>query len=163
MIEAFVIAFVLSIGFIRILIPAAVSVGFVDAPCLRKRHDGQIPLVGGLGIYATLLPLCLILPFWQARNGMWLIALGLPLLLTGLADDRWQLSARMRIFVEIGCSLAAIQYFGIRLEDIGHLLPQVGGTLVLLSVPLSVIGMVGVINAINMTDGVDGLAGGLSA
>ena len=162
MIEVFFIAFLLSIGFIRILIPAALRVGFVDAPCLRKRHDGQIPLVGGLGIYATLLPLCLILPFWQARNGVWLITLGLPLLLTGLADDRWQLSARMRIFVEIGCSLVAIQYCGVRLEDIGHLLPQVGGTLVLLSVPLSVISMVGVINAINMTDGVDGLAGGLS-
>lgn len=163
MLEAFAIAFLLSVGFIRLLMPVAVRVGFVDAPCLRKRHDGQIPLVGGLGIYATLLPLCLIFPFWQAQNGLWLIALGLPLLMIGLADDRWQLSARMRFAVEIACSLVAIQYCGIRLEDIGHLLPQVGGTLVLLSIPLSVVGIVGVINAINMTDGVDGLAGGLAA
>jgi UDP-GlcNAc:undecaprenyl-phosphate GlcNAc-1-phosphate transferase len=42
------------------------------------------------------------------------------------------------------------------------LLPNVGGTLVFLSIPLTIVGMVGVINAVNMTDGVDGLAGGLS-
>ena len=41
-------------------------------------------------------------------------------------------------------------------------MPNVGGTLFLLSIPLTIVGMVGVINAVNMTDGVDGLAGGLA-
>jgi UDP-GlcNAc:undecaprenyl-phosphate GlcNAc-1-phosphate transferase len=71
--------------------------------------------------------------------------------------------------VEVACALFAAAYCGVRIHDIGRLLPEfggllmVGGTLVWLSVPLTVVGMVGVINAVNMTDGVDGLAGGLAA
>ncbi len=162
MIETIAIAFLLSVCLIRILMPLAVHAGFVDAPSIRKRHDGKIPLVGGLAIYITLLPLCLIFPFWRVQNGIWLIALGLPLLLVGLADDRWQISASKRFLVEICCSLFAVIYCDIRLDDVGRLLPNVGGSLVMLAIPMSVVGMVGVINAINMTDGVDGLAGGLA-
>ena len=83
-------------------------------------------------------------------------------MLIGLADDRWEVSARKRFLLEICCGLFAASYCGVRLQDIGHLLPNVGGTLVLLSIPLTVIGMVGVINSVYMTDGVDGLAGGLA-
>lgn len=163
MILTFTVAFASSVALICALRPAAVRLGFTDAPCDRKQHDGHVPLVGGLAIYLSLLALSLIFPFWRAQQGTWLIALGLPLLLVGLADDRWHLSASKRFAVEIGCSLFAVMYCGIRINDVGHLFPHVGGTLVLLAVPLSVVGMVGVVNAINMADGVDGLAGGLAA
>ena len=169
MFETFAIAFALSVVLIRMLMPMAVHLGLVDAPCVRKRHKGAVPLIGGLAIYTALVPLCLGLAFWQVQHGIWLIALGLPLLVIGLADDRWEVSARTRFVVEIVCALVAAYYCDVRLHDIGHLLPSingtpiVGGTLVLLSIPLTVVGMVGVINAINMTDGVDGLAGGLAA
>jgi UDP-GlcNAc:undecaprenyl-phosphate GlcNAc-1-phosphate transferase len=162
MVEAFAIAFLLSVCVIRVFMPLAVSFGFVDAPDLRKRHAGKIPLVGGVAIYATLVPLGLVLPFWEEGNGIGLLAIGLPLLLIGLADDYWQISARVRIGAEVCCSLAAIYFCDIRLDDIGPLIPGLGGTLVLLAIPLTVVSMVGVINAINMTDGVDGLAGGLA-
>jgi UDP-GlcNAc:undecaprenyl-phosphate GlcNAc-1-phosphate transferase len=162
MVEAFAIAFLLSVCVIRVFMPLAVSFGFVDAPDLRKRHAGKIPLVGGVAIYATLVPLGLVLPFWEEGNGIGLLAIGLPLLLIGLADDYWQISARVRIGAEVCCSLAAIYLCDIRLDDIGPLIPGLGGTLVLLAIPLTVVSMVGVINAINMTDGVDGLAGGLA-
>jgi UDP-GlcNAc:undecaprenyl-phosphate GlcNAc-1-phosphate transferase len=162
MFEAFAAALVLSVCLIRALIPMAVPLGLVDAPCLRKRHKGVVPLIGGLAIYIALVPLALLFPFWQAHHGMWLLALGFPLLLIGLADDRWEISARKRLVVEVCCGLLAIVYGGVQLHDIGSLLPNVGGTLVLLSIPLTIVGMVGVINAVNMTDGVDGLAGGLA-
>ena len=162
MIETFALSFVLSVVLIKAMMPFAVYIGMVDAPCVRKRHKGKIPLVGGLAIYLTLALLGLVLPFWQMQFGLWLIALGLPLLLIGLADDRWQISARKRFLVEIVCGLVAVFYCNIRLYDLGYLLPNVGGSLVLLSIPLTIIGMVGVINAVNMTDGVDGLAGGLA-
>ncbi len=162
MIETFALAFVLTLILIRVLMPLAVPLGMVDAPGVRKWHKGEIPLIGGLAIYLTLALLSLVLPFWQAQFGLWLIALGLPLLLIGLVDDRWQIAARKRLLIEIGCGLVAVFYCNIRLYDLGHLLPNVGGTLVLLSIPLTIIGMVGVINAVNMTDGIDGLAGGLA-
>jgi len=169
MIEAYAVflvfglGFVLSVCVIGVLIPIAIRVDLVDAPSARKRHKGEVPLVGGLAIFASLAPLSLVLPFWQAQAGNWLILLGVPLLLVGIADDRWQISVRMRFAVEICCALVAARYCGIRIDDLGHLLPNVGGILVLLAIPLSVVGMVGVINAINMTDGVDGLAGGVAA
>lgn len=162
MIETFAIAFLLTVGLIRLLMPMAAQLGMVDEPCIRKRHKGEIPLIGGLAIYAALVPIGLVAPFWRAEHGLWLIALCLPLLLIGLADDRWEVSARKRFLLEICCGLFAASYCGVRLQDIGHLLPNVGGTLMLLSIPLTVVGMVGVINSVNMTDGVDGLAGGLA-
>lgn len=163
MIQTAAISFSVSVCAIGVLKPLALRAGFVDTPGVRKRHEGVIPLIGGLAIYLTLLALCLVFPFWREQNGAWLIALGLPLLLTGMADDKWNLSASRRLLLEIFCCLFAVIYCGIRLDDLGHLLPNVGGTLVLLAIPLSVVGMVGVINSLNMTDGVDGLAGGLSA
>ena len=168
MIETFAITLLLAIGLIRALMPMSVHLGLVDAPCVRKRHKGEVPLIGGLAIYATLVPMALTLSAWEANHGLWLIALGLPLLLIGLADDRWEVSARMRFLVEIVCALVAAVYCDVRIHDLGRLIPSfggtllVGGTLVLLSIPLTIVGMVGVINAINMTDGVDGLAGGLA-
>lgn len=162
MIEGFAAALLLSVLLIMILIPLAVRVGFVDVPSTRKRHRGQIPLVGGLAIYTTLLISWLIFPFWSARNGAWLIALGFLLLLVGLADDRWNISPAKRFLVEICCALVAAMYCGIRIDDIGQLFPGVGGTLVMLAIPMTVLGIVGGVNAMNMTDGVDGLAGGLA-
>lgn len=163
MTESLLFSFLLSVLLISILRPVADRFGMVDAPCIRKRHEGSIPVIGGLAVYATLLLFSIFYPFWDARNGLWLIALGLPLLVMGMADDRWDLSARNRLVLELACSLFAVLYCGIRLDNIGTLIPGVGGTLVLLAVPLTVVGMVGGINAMNMTDGVDGLAGGLAA
>lgn len=162
MFEVFAIAFVLAVMLIRLLMPMAVHAGLVDVPTVRKRHAGQIPMVGGLAVYATLLVLWLIFPFWRESNNAWLIALGIPLLLVGLADDLWDLSPAKRFLVEAGCALFAVMYCGIRIHDIGSLVPGIGGSLVLISIPMSVVGIVGGINAINMTDGVDGLAGGLA-
>lgn len=162
MIEGFAAALLLSVLLIKILMPLAVRAGFVDVPSVRKRHRGHVPLVGGLAIYATLLVSWLIFPFWSARKGAWLITLGFPLLLVGLADDRWNVSPAKRFLVEISCALLAAMFCGIRIDDIGQLFPGVGGTLVMLAIPMTVLGIVGGVNAMNMTDGVDGLAGGLA-
>jgi len=161
MLVAFLIAFVVSVVLIVALVPIAVRFGLVDKPCVRKRHDGIIPLVGGLALYLTLLVLSLLFPFWKANDGIWLLGLGMPLLLLGMADDVLGISAIKRLVVQIFCSVIAIVYCDVGIDDVGHLLPGVSGTLVMLCVPLSIISMVGVINAVNMTDGVDGLAGGL--
>lgn len=163
MTESLIVAFSLSVLLIGVFRPLADRLGMVDAPCLRKRHEGTIPVIGGLAIYSALLLFSFFYPFWSAYNGKWLITLGLPLLLIGMADDRWDLSASHRLVVEVCCSLFAVLYCGVRIDDIGQLWPGLGGSLVLLALPLTIVGMVGAINAMNMTDGVDGLAGGLAA
>jgi len=157
LIATFALAFSLSVVLICLLMPAANRLGLLDAPDSRKHHDGAVPLIGGLAIY-----IALAFVFWQSQQGIWLIAIGFPLMVVGLADDRWEISARQRFLVEIVCAFVAVVYCDVRLYDIGELVPNVGGTLFLLSIPLTIVGMVGVINAVNMTDGVDGLAGGLA-
>ena len=142
--------------------PVAVSVGLVDAPCVRKRHDGAVPLIGGLVIYGALALAAFSLPAWGAREGLALIILGLPILVIGVIDDRWDLSPHVRFAVEIAVCLIAASYFGIRLDSLGGLLPGLELHTGWLALPITIIGLVGVINAFNMTDGVDGLAGGLS-
>ncbi|MEZ5659065.1 MAG: hypothetical protein R3E83_11205 [Burkholderiaceae bacterium] len=48
------LAALVSYGIARLLIPVALRVGWVDKPSDRKRHDGEIPLVGGAAVFLTL-------------------------------------------------------------------------------------------------------------
>ncbi len=162
MLPALVLAVALSVVLVLFLKPLAPAVGLVDAPCVRKRHDGAIPLIGGVVIYLTLVASTVVFDCWQARGGYGLVMLGLPILLVGAVDDRMGLSPRTRFAVEIGCALIAINYFGIQLNTLGELLPGRMVGVGMWAIPLTVLGLVGVVNAFNMTDGVDGLAGGLA-
>ncbi len=52
---ALIVAFASSILTIKILLPLAPHVGLVDVPNERKRHDGAIPLIGGISIFTGVL------------------------------------------------------------------------------------------------------------
>lgn len=162
MISALLLALALTVVLIGLLRPIAPVIGLVDAPCVRKRHDGAIPLIGGLTIYLAVAATTFFFAYWGARSGSGLLVLGLPILLIGVLDDRSGLSPTARFAVEIVCCLVAAQYFGVRLVSLGELLPGLDCSLGLLALPVTVVGLVGVMNAFNMTDGVDGLAGGLA-
>ena len=162
MLYALAVAMALSVVLVLFIKPFAPSVGLIDAPSLRKRHDGVIPLIGGVVIYLSLVVSVTVFHFWQVKSAYGVMLLGLPLLLVGAIDDRIGLSARSRFVVEILCVVAAIIWFGVRLDTFGGLLPDVEVVLGVFALPLTVLGLVGVINAFNMTDGVDGLAGGLA-
>jgi len=49
------VAFFSTLIFLRLLSAVAPRVGLVDAPNQRKLHSGQVPLVGGVAIYPSLL------------------------------------------------------------------------------------------------------------
>lgn len=156
------VALLFTIAAIHFSKPFAHAVGLVDAPCVRKRHEGAIPLIGGVTIYAALAVTTVISNCWGGRGGFGLILLGLPILIIGMLDDRNGLSPRTRFFVEIVCCFLAAIFFEIQLEHLGELIPGIKFSLGFLAIPFTVLGLVGVINAFNMTDGVDGLAGGLA-
>jgi len=44
-------SFLITLVAIILLKPIAFKFGLIDQPCLQKRHQGEIPLVGGLAIY----------------------------------------------------------------------------------------------------------------
>ena len=136
----------------------ATKLGLMDVPDSRKIHANPIPIVGGLSIFVVSVTLLLMLPEISVFHKYLISSAGI-LLVVGLLDDLYQLSALVRFIAQIIASLVVIYFAGISLNTFGRLLtPSWDMDLGILSVPISVFGVVGVINAINMSDGIDGLA-----
>lgn len=144
---------------ILLLRPLAARIGLVDRPGGHKIHDDHIPLVGGFAIYAGLLLAWLIGPQLGlgTMNTLLVAASGL-LFAIGLVDDRFQLSVRLRLLMQVAAGLLLV-YSNVVLNDLGSLLPGEPVQLGPFAVAFTIFATVGTINAMNMLDGVDGLAG----
>jgi UDP-GlcNAc:undecaprenyl-phosphate GlcNAc-1-phosphate transferase len=146
------------------------TLGIVDRPDERKVNRRQnIPLMGGIAValgffvglsVATLLTGEAI----QYRDHIEGQILGSLILLTlGVVDDRWVLTARSKLVVQLLAAAVAIAY-GYRIEHFNDPVTQSYWTL---PVPVmwivTLIWIVGITNAMNLMDGLDGLATGLGA
>ncbi|SFJ86737.1 UDP-GlcNAc:undecaprenyl-phosphate GlcNAc-1-phosphate transferase [Desulfomicrobium apsheronum] len=151
----------ITVVLILMLNPLATVVGLLDQPSNRKQHAGAVPLIGGIAIYSSLILCAMAAPAWQVNGGLGLLGLCFPILAIGVADDRWDVSFKGRMALEVLCCLAAAEWFGVRLVSLGELWPGISLTLGWLGTPVTVFSMVGVMNAFNMVDGVDGLSGSL--
>lgn len=151
-------AFLITAGLILLLQRAAADIGLVDAPAGRKRHEGAVPVIGGLAIYLAFLA-SFALWDWPLRAPIDL-CLGLTLLVAvGLVDDRVGLGPRVKLAAQVAAALLLVVPAWRVVEALG--LPG-GGVLPLgpLALPLTAAFVVGLVNAYNMLDGLDGLAGG---
>lgn len=153
------LAFVITIAFIFSLRPVAVAVGLVDVPGGRKRHDGPVPVVGGiamaigLGIGASLIDAP---SFWDT------LSLAIYMMVAiGTIDDRFDLPAHTRLIAQSCAALMVTFGTGITATHLGQPfffdLP-----LGPLAPPFTVLLIVTLINGFNVIDGLDGLAGGLA-
>jgi UDP-GlcNAc:undecaprenyl-phosphate GlcNAc-1-phosphate transferase len=154
-------AFFVAIVLLVIMTPFAHQLGLVDEPNGRKTHSGMVPLTGGVAIYGAVIIASLITDVWFKNGSLFFTATTLVVLL-GMLDDRFDLSAKGRLLCQFGVAaimaLAAQNYIT-SLGDItgfGGLYFGLGGYF------FTMICVVGVINAFNMIDGIDGLAGGMS-
>lgn len=154
---AFPVAAVLILFFRR----HAQQLGVVDVPGGRKHHHGDIPLVGGLGMFGGLVLIALLTDALLARHAAFLAAMSL-LVVTGFIDDRSGLSPKIRFFLQAVAALIMVYGADIRLDSFGDLFGFGDVTLGQWAVPITVFAVLGVINAINMIDGADGLAGGVA-
>lgn len=135
--------------------------GWMDRPTERKRHEGAVPLAGGLLIGVSMfVTLMLLRPdavqavhFW-AGAGM--------VAVVGFIDDRSPLRARYRFFAQCAATLVFVLTGGVMLSDLDDVFGPFALPIGLMAVPLTVVGIVGVTNAINLSDGLDGLAAGLA-
>lgn len=148
----------LSILLIVGLRPIAKDMRLVDLPTGRKRHDGEVPLCGGLAIFVAFILGGFGLD--EAYRLPWNWALGfLVLVLIGVADDRWRLPPLPRLATEVvaaailSAGIGALLVIGIGTPSPWHITAPV------LVAALSILFIVGTANAINMLDGADGLAG----
>ncbi len=54
-IPAIAVAFVVTVAFLLALRPLAVGTKFIDHPGGRKRHAGEVPIVGGIAMFIGVL------------------------------------------------------------------------------------------------------------
>lgn len=163
-----------------IIIPQILLIAFrknlFDSPDPRKIHKTEIPRLGGIAFFPSILLVFFLLygfgimsdditlaPYlYRNLQPICFISSGAILLyLTGMADDLVGVKYRAKFIVQT-LSAALVIVGGIELNDLhGFLgisyLPEFVAT------PLTILLIVFIINAINLIDGIDGLASGLSA
>jgi UDP-GlcNAc:undecaprenyl-phosphate GlcNAc-1-phosphate transferase len=143
-----------------VLIRLAPRLGLMDQPDGRKTHAAPTPVIGGLGIALGCIPVAMCV-FPAGRPLEALAIASVMLLITGVADDLYDLRWQYRFCAQVAAALVLVYFGGVRVNSIGTALGVDGHTLGILSAPFTVLATAGVINAINMSDGVDGLAGSI--
>lgn len=156
----FMAVFVLVVTPVLLLVFRALALkfGLVDVPDPRKIHTSAIPVVGGLALFIMAAVLLLVVGNVNKFTFYLMMASGFVVVI-GLMDDVFQLSAFWRFVVQIIASLIVVYFSSVQLDSFGFLLSsswdlQLG----IMAIPITVFGVVGIINALNMADGIDGLA-----
>lgn len=136
----------------------------LDVPNARKAHQHPMPTAGGLGfVLATILGIAGLneLRSEPLAPGLAVMTLlGAVTLLAGvsLADDLFDLSAKLRLAVQVGCAAVPV-WLGLSLDRIG--VPGFGILDLGWAGPaLTMLWIIACINAVNFMDGSDGLVAG---
>lgn len=149
----------------------AVRIGAMDTPNARKVHTRIMPRLGGLGIYlAFIITVAALLPFvssWFTTRDMSFVSAfligGTIIVLIGALDDRFELSAKVKLLGQIIAASVVVFGFNIRVDFVNIPFQDAYSSLeTWVSIPLTILWIVGVTNAINLIDGLDGLAAGVS-
>ncbi|MGI2030027.1 hypothetical protein [Endozoicomonas acroporae] len=158
----FLAVFLLAVVIIKLWKPIATRCHLVDKPDARKQHIGAVPLVGGIAVYTVVLLVNLLLGRHGVELYCYLVSAG-ALVITGALDDRYDISAKIRLLIEFIAALIMIFGAGVYVSNLGNLLGMGDITLpVAVAVPFTVLAVAGYINALNMADGLDGMAASLS-
>lgn len=163
-----------------IIIPQILLIAFrkklFDAPDPRKIHKTEIPRLGGIAFFPSILFGIFLLYGFGLFSGrqdlvahllasmqpLCFISSGAILLyLTGMADDMVGVRYKAK-FVMQTLSAALIIFGGLMIDNL-HGFCGIGSLPVFISVILTILLVVFIINSVNLIDGIDGLASGLSA
>ncbi len=157
----FVFSFLFAVFLITVLTPLTFRYGWTDAPDTRKRHAGSVPLLGGVVMFLVVGGLALLL-LPKTSSILWLLGACGLVTFVGAYDDRFTMSYKLRLLAQMLAGFVLAFGVGDTLLSFGELVPGWVVQLGILSVPMTVLGVVAVINAYNLIDGMDGLAGGLA-
>ena len=158
---AIICAFFISVTLTPIVRVFAFRFKVIDVPKDNRRmHKKEMPLMGGLAIFAAFI-LCTLI-FCEIDKKILGIALGSTLIvITGIIDDKYDMKAVFKFLMQIAA--AVIAYLsGIVIQQI-----NIFGTIIDFEVlgiagPVTVVWIVALTNAINLIDGLDGLSCGVS-
>jgi UDP-GlcNAc:undecaprenyl-phosphate GlcNAc-1-phosphate transferase len=141
--------------------PIVIDVGLVDKPNARKHHDGQVPLIGGISIFAAVLVASLIRLFNTLELRIYLVASAMMVFI-GTLDDKFDLKVRIRIVGQVIIASLMIYGVGGYISNLGNLFSFGDIELGPIGILFTYFAIIVVINAYNMVDGIDGLIGSLS-
>lgn len=157
-VPASIASFLVSCTMLLALRPFAVVVGLVDRPGGRKTHHGEVPVVGGLAMFAGLL-VAAAGGDGPGHSGMSILVVSVFMVVLGALDDRFNLPPRVRLFAHLSAAVALVYSSGFVVGDLGDLIGWGSVSLGHFALPFTVVSIVALINAFNMLDGLDGLAG----
>lgn len=156
--------FVVAAGTVGALVPWACRFAhrfdFLDRPGGRKKHDDEIPPVGGLVVF----PVFMLLVFLSghADSSFGAFALSIFLLLgVGALDDRLSLPAGLKFLTQFIAAGIVVIFGGVQVVSFGNIFGWGEMYTGWVGMPFTIVAIVLLINAINLMDGLDGLAGGL--
>ncbi len=153
--------FLFSLAFLFVARKAAKPIGLVDKPNYRKRHQGLIPLVGGISVYAGICFAFLITDQTIAHSKLYLTCAGV-LVFVGALDDRFDISVKIRATIQALVGIAMMVFAGLYLRSLGYVFGGWEMQLGPFGYLVTLFAVWAAINAFNMVDGIDGLLGGLS-
>ncbi|PCK10083.1 MAG: undecaprenyl-phosphate alpha-N-acetylglucosaminyl 1-phosphate transferase [Alteromonadaceae bacterium] len=159
--EILVISFVLAFVVVKLLKPVAYWADLVDKPGGRKTHDGLIPLIGGVSIYVSVFLSSLWFLEQPIFIRLFLLSGGL-IVFMGVLDDRYDLSARVRLLAQILICSIFVYGLDVHLTSFGNLFGLGEVNVGIFGYPLALLSLMGAMNAFNMMDGVDGLVGSIA-
>jgi len=145
-----------------IMIRLSPRLGLVDIPDHRKFHRHPVPAIGGL---VVVLSICVVAIFSKPLQSfivahVTMVTAVLVIMVTGLVDDRRNLSVKLRLLLQILCAFA-VAWDGARVTSF-HGLFGVHELPVFIQYPLTILIITGITNAFNLMDGIDGLAGSMA-
>ena len=130
------------------------KINLVDEPDgLRKKHDGHIPLSGGIAIFLSFFSSALIFGSFSQHFFLVMSCCTLLILILGTIDDKWNLSVSIRIIIQILASWIVISFTDVYISNLGDLFGLGNIYLGQLGIPITIFMVVGVTNAFNMFDG----------
>lgn len=163
----YITAFAISFAITLLTTPFARKLAFkfqaVDYPRARGMNKEPVPLMGGLAIVLGFMgAIAVLTPFIQEFHTTRFIGFivgGLIIVVVGMFDDVYELSAKFKLLVQVLVAIIVINT-GTKLDFImwpfwEYLKPFAS--------VITVVWIVGLINAVNLIDGLDGLAAGVTS
>ncbi len=133
---------------------------FLDRPGGRKKHQDEIPPVGGLVVFPVFMALVFLSGHADSSFGAFALAI-LLLLTVGALDDRLSLPAGLKFLTQFIAAGIVVIFGGVQVTSFGNIFGMGELYTGWMAIPFTIIAIVLLINAINLMDGLDGLAGGL--
>ena len=161
------IATLLVFSLMKIVVPVltrfAIHIDLMDKPSsARKIHGKAIPLIGGISIAISIGLTTFLFPSLldNIPSQYFILLLGsMIILLTGVVDDKIDISPKVKLLIQGICSFALVSqgvYFDVILDQlISPEIPRI------IKQAISIVFIVGIVNAYNLMDGIDGLVGSL--